>query len=121
MGTLTIRTTEEQDQIIEAVQNLLGESAVSKTLLRCVTEYQERTATLETKNRQLQEALHRVNELENLISHYLQSQQALMSAVPQPILVAPRTGKTIQRQDTDGHRRARKNLVELQKIFKPAP
>ena len=121
MGTLTIRTTPEQDQVIEEVQKLLNESAVSKTLLRCVTEYQERTFTLETKNRQLEEALNRVNELESLIFNYLNSQHALISAVPQPILVAPRTGKTIQRQDTDGHRRARKNLVELQKIFKPAP
>ena len=56
MGTLTIRTTKEQDQIIEQAQKLLAESAVSKTLLRCTTEYQNLLSTLESTRFELMAA-----------------------------------------------------------------
>ena len=79
MGTLTIRTTKEQDQIIEQAQKLLAESAVSKTLLRCTTEYQSLLSTLESTRTELMVANDRVNELENIIFQYQQSQNALMS------------------------------------------
>ena len=79
MGTLTIRTTEEQDQVIEQVQKLLGESTVSKTLLRCVVEYQKLLSTLEKTQSELRGSRDRVDELENIIFHYQQSQNALMS------------------------------------------
>lgn len=113
MGTLTIRTTPEQDQVIEEVQKLLNESAVSKTLLRCVTEYQKLSSIVSEKSVSLENALNLVDELENLISHYLQSQHALMSAVPQ------RTDRAAQRHDPEHHQQARKNIANIREIFKP--
>ena len=114
MGTLTIRTTEEQDQLIEQVQKLLGESAVSKTLLHCVTEYQKLTSSLEERNKKLDETLLRVNELENTIHNYLQSQQALTLAVAQPI--SPRTGKSASPPTT--REQAQKHLLGIKEIFR---
>ncbi|WP_434779036.1 hypothetical protein [Neisseria sp. Ec49-e6-T10] len=107
MGTLTIRTTDEQDQIIEHIQQLLGESAVSKTLLRCVAEYQKLSSTLEDQNLKLKEALNRVDELENVISNYLNSQHALMS------VVSSRTNKVTQKQNKAPAQVAKQNLNKI--------
>ncbi|WP_434779083.1 hypothetical protein [Neisseria sp. Ec49-e6-T10] len=107
MGTLTIRTTAEQDQIIEQVQQLLGESAGSKTLLRCVAEYQKLSLTLEDQNLKLKEALNRVDELENLILNYLNSQHALMS------VVSPHTNKVTRKQYPASSQVAKQNLNKI--------
>ncbi|WP_434779313.1 hypothetical protein [Neisseria sp. Ec49-e6-T10] len=107
MGTLTIRTTDEQDQIIEQAQQLLGESAGSKTLLRCVTEYQRLSSTLEDRNIKLKEALNRVDELEGLILNYLNSQYALMS------VVSSRASNGVERQNKTSPQVAKQNLNKI--------
>lgn len=115
MGTLTIRTTPEQDQVIEEVQKLMNESAVSKTLLRSVIEYQKLSSTVEEKSTKLKNALNRVNELESLIRVYFQSQHALMSVVSQTTSVAPRTGKCANPTDRE---QAQRQILGLMEIFK---
>ncbi|WP_434776855.1 hypothetical protein [Neisseria sp. Ec49-e6-T10] len=107
MGTLTIRTTPEQDQVIKEIQNLLNESAVSKTLLRCVTEYQKLSSTLEDRNIKLKEALNRVDELEGLILNHLNSQYALMS------VVSSRTNKGARKQNTASYQVAKQHLNKI--------
>ena len=96
MGTLTIRTTEEQDQLIEQVQKLLGESAVSKTLLRCVSEYQELLARLETTRSELKTARDRVNELERIIFDYQHCQNALMKVTHQNFTPKPHCASRLE-------------------------
>ena len=111
MGTLTIRTTEEQDQIIEEVQKLLNESAVSKTLLRCTTEYQSLLSTLESTHTELMAANDRVTELENIIFSYQHSQNALMSVTREC------TTKT-QKQPSSKNSVGRQNLEQIKAVFR---
>lgn len=80
MGTLTIRTTEEQEAKIESLKNLFGEASASKAIMTAVERYEKlddvvgKTRTdlnvLRAQMNELISALNKKEEAENVLEKY---------------------------------------------------
>lgn len=80
---LTLRPTEEQQHLLEKVQMLFNESALTKSIFACCTDYL-RLRTANAKLEQDHKALQRrYEELLNTTNQYISAQDQLRSTVLQ--------------------------------------